>query len=110
MVVAIVLLATWALSIGAIVQPNHVTMGLVALNWMLIIDALVTLVAGTFIWMYTLQERANFHEVFSKQTPAIRIAIQDKVRRLAVQLVMCARSLTGLHAAAVAMLRLLQLV
>jgi len=79
LVLGIALLVTWALSVGAIIQPNHVTIGLVALNWMLIADGVGILVIGTFVWFYTLQERANFHTVFSAQTPATRIAIQDKL-------------------------------
>lgn len=75
-------IVTWAISVGAIIQPNHVTMPLVILNWVLILDAVGVLSLGTFIWYYTLQERANFHQVFSLQTPAIRIAVQDSVRAL----------------------------
>jgi len=79
LILSIFLLVTWGISIGAIVQPNHVTGGLVVLNWVLLCDAVVVLVVGTFIWMYTLQERANFHEVFAAQTAATRIAVQDKL-------------------------------
>jgi len=80
LVLGIGLLVTWAFSVGAIIQPNHVTMPLVLLNWVLILDAVGVLSIGTFIWYYTLQERANFHQVFSLQTPAIRIAVQDSLK------------------------------
>jgi len=74
------LLVTWAVSVGAIIQPNHVTRGLILLNWTLIADAVMIIVIGTFVWFYTLQERANYHTVFAAQTSATRIAIQDKLQ------------------------------
>jgi len=80
MILGIFLIVTFAISIGAIVQRNHVTLGLVLLNWTLIIDALAIVVIGTFIWFMTLRERDNFHNVFAAQTPEARIAIQDKLK------------------------------
>ncbi|KAI5124082.1 hypothetical protein M0805_003909 [Coniferiporia weirii] len=80
LVLGIALLVTWALSVGAIIQPNHVTRGLVALNWLLILDAIGVLVIGSFIWFYTLEERANFHTVFAAQSNATKILIQDKLQ------------------------------
>jgi len=78
-VLGIALLVTFVISIGAIVQRNHITMGLVLLNWILIIDAIGTLVVGTFLWFYTLQERNNFHTAFAAQSSQHKIAIQDKL-------------------------------
>jgi len=78
-VLGIALLVTFAISIAAIVQRNHITMGLVILNWTLIIDAIGIIIVGTFLWFYTLQERNNFHTVFSEQSSEIKIAIQDKL-------------------------------
>lgn len=75
----IALLITSALSVGAIIQRNHVIIGLVILNWVLIADAIIVLVAGTFIWFYTLRERAEFHGRYAKLQPSQRITIQDKV-------------------------------
>ncbi|KAL0947318.1 hypothetical protein HGRIS_013437 [Hohenbuehelia grisea] len=77
-VLGVALLLTFALSIGAIVQPNHVTVGLVVLNWMLLLDALGIVIIGTFVWVFTLQERANFHELFLQASDVTRIEIQDK--------------------------------
>lgn len=77
-VLGVALLVTFAISIAAIVQRNHVTIGLVILNWTLIIDAIAILVVGTFLWFFTLQERNNFHTVLSEQSSEIKIAIQDK--------------------------------
>lgn len=78
LVLGIFLLVTFAVSIGAIVQANHVTMGLVILNWILLVDAVVVLVIGTFIWYPSLQERAVFHKAWIGLTDAQRIQLQDQ--------------------------------
>jgi len=80
LVLGIALIVTFAISIGAVVQRNHITIGLVILNWTLILDALGIVVIGTFVWFMTLRERDNFHQVFAAQTPQGRIAIQDKLK------------------------------
>ena len=80
LVLGVALIATFIISIGAIVQRNHVTIGLVILNWVLILDALGVIVIGTVFWFATLMERNHFHEVYAQQTTQQRIAIQDKVR------------------------------
>ena len=80
-VLGIMLLVTFVISIFAVAQRNHVTSGLVFLNWTLIGDSIAVLVIGTFIWFYSLRQRNNYFEVFQAQTPAVRQAIQDKVRR-----------------------------
>jgi len=79
-VLGIGLLVTFVVSIAAIVQRNHVTIGLVILNYTLLIDAIGILCIGTFIWMYTLKERANFHLLWSEATPAVRITLQDQFK------------------------------
>ncbi|KAI0362727.1 tetraspanin [Trametes cingulata] len=71
-------MATFVLSIGAVVQKNHVTMGFVLLNWMLIADAIVILVAGTIVWFFTLGERAHYSDVYKSLSRETRIEIQDK--------------------------------
>ena len=65
-------------SIGAIIQRNHVTIGLVLLNYALLVDTIGILVMGTFIWFSTLQERAKFHKFWVDTSPSVRIALQDK--------------------------------
>lgn len=75
--VGIAFLITTALSIGAIIQRNHVTIGLVVLNWVLISDAIIVTVAGTFIWFYTLRERAEYHVKYAHLQPSQRIVVQD---------------------------------
>lgn len=79
-VLGIMLLVTFVISIGAIVQRNHITMGLVVLNWVLIMDFIAVVVVGTYIWFYTLQERNNYFERFKAVTPDVRAQIQDHVR------------------------------
>jgi hypothetical protein len=80
LVLGIFLITTFVVSVGAIVQKNHVTIGLVILNWMLLADGIVVVVIGSFIWFFSLRERANFHKVFSQQSDATKIAVQDKLK------------------------------
>jgi len=80
MILGIALLVTFVISVGAIVQRNHVTLGLVILNWTLIIDAIGVVIIGTFIWFFTLKERDNFHEIYERQSRDNKIAIQDQFK------------------------------
>jgi hypothetical protein len=80
LILGVSLLITFAISIGAIIQPNHVTIGLVILNWALIFDALGILIIGSFIWFYTLHERNNFQGVFLDLSTDQRISIQDQLQ------------------------------
>lgn len=77
MALGILLLITFLVSIGAVVQRNHVTMGFVILNWFLLVDSLAIVVIGTFVWFFTLQERQNFRVEWLKATPDNRRALQD---------------------------------
>lgn len=79
-ILGIALLITFAVSIGAIVQQNHVTIGLVILNYVLIIDALGIVIIGTFVWFFTLEERANFYKLWLEAPPTTRLALQNQVR------------------------------
>jgi hypothetical protein len=79
-VLGISLLVTFAFSIGAIVQRNHVTIGLVILNWLLIVDSIGVLLLATVIWFFTLRERDNLHAVYTTLSPENRITLQDKFR------------------------------
>lgn len=78
MILGICLLVTFVLSIGAIVQRNHVTIGLVILNWVLVLDAIVVLVVGSVIWFFTLEGRAHFLDRFLAASESSRIVIQDQ--------------------------------
>jgi len=79
-VIGIAYLLTFALSVGAIIQPAHVTMGLVILNWTLLGDAIMTLLVGTFIWFYTLRERADFATLFDSASEEVRQTVQDTLQ------------------------------
>ncbi|THH26787.1 hypothetical protein EUX98_g7408 [Antrodiella citrinella] len=76
-ILGIFLLVTFVISIIAIVQRNHITIGLVLLNWTLFLDFIVIMVVGTYIWFFTLQERNNYFERFKATTPDIRVQLQD---------------------------------
>jgi len=78
LVLGIMLIATFVFSIGAIVQKNHVTMGLVILNYMLVVDAIVVLCIGTFVWIFTLRQRNNFHPLYLALPDSSKAFIQDK--------------------------------
>jgi hypothetical protein len=78
LVMGIAFLITSFMAVGAVIQRNHVTIGLVILNWLLIADSVIVLVVGTFVWFYTLRERSEFHEVYAKLQPSQRITIQDE--------------------------------
>jgi len=77
-VLGVSLIITFLISIGAIAQKNHVTFGFVILNYALLLDAIGIIVIGTYVWWYTLEERANFHYLWLQASSATRIAIQDK--------------------------------
>jgi len=79
-VIGVAYLVTFAISIGAIIQPSHVTIGLVILNWTLLGDALITLVVGSIIWFFTLRERAGFSKAFNAASPTIRQGVQDALQ------------------------------
>ena len=78
LVLGIALLVTWAFSVAAIVQPNHVIKPLVILNWLLVADAIIILCVGTFIWFFSVQQREEFHAILSVQSNETIIAIQDR--------------------------------
>jgi len=77
LVLGVFFLVTWAFSIGAVIQRNHITIGLVLLNWLLIVAMVYLTVAGSVIWFFTLRLRNNFHTRWSQQTPVTRVEIQD---------------------------------
>jgi hypothetical protein len=78
LVLGIMLVVTFVFSIGAIIQKNHVTMGLVILNYLLVADAVAVLCIGTFVWFFTLRQRNEFHVIYAGLSQANRATIQDK--------------------------------
>jgi len=79
-VLGVALIVTFVISVAAIVQRNHVTIGLVILNYALLIDAIGILVIGTFVWFFTLEERANFHKLWLDATPTTRLTLQNQFK------------------------------
>jgi len=69
---------TFVVSIGAVIQQNHITIGLAIFNWLLIINAILTVIYGSNLWFMTLREEHNFGSIWNATTPARRIAVQDK--------------------------------
>jgi len=72
------LLIVFAISVAAIVQANHVTIGLVILNYCLVAEAIIVLAIGSFIWFPTLTERAVFHDAWVSLSSQDRITLQDQ--------------------------------
>jgi len=68
---------TFAVAVFAILQPNHITMGLAILNWVLILDAIGTVSIGSFIWFWTLRERSEWDVKFFASSVDIQQGIQD---------------------------------
>jgi len=78
--IGISMLITFVFSIGAIVQPNHVTRPLALLNWLLILDTLGVVIVGTMVWWATLQERKNFAMAFDAASNQTRLIIQNQLQ------------------------------
>jgi len=78
MVLGILYAVTFVVSVGAIVQRNHVTIGLVMLNWLLILDTAFTVVFASVLWFRTLQEEDNFEKVWIAAPAQTRLTLQDQ--------------------------------
>jgi len=76
----VMLLITWMLSVGSILQQNHVTIGLVITNWALIADAVGVLSIGATIWFYTLRETNNYLTQWKDASPAVLQNLQDTLQ------------------------------
>lgn len=72
------LLATFVLSLLVIIQRG--TLGLKILNWALLANGIAILVIGTHFWIFTLQERNNYHTLFGQQSNETKILIQDMLK------------------------------
>ncbi|KAG9097719.1 phospholipid scramblase 1 [Ceratobasidium sp. 370] len=69
---------TFVISIAAILTPKATTGGLKALNWTLIADSAATIIIGSIVWFFTLQERKNFSEVWGQQSTETLGRIQER--------------------------------
>lgn len=78
-IMGIAFIVTFFIAVAGVVQRNHVTIGLVITNYVLLTDALGVLIIGTFVWFFTLKERANFHALWIAATPDVRKQLQDKL-------------------------------
>jgi len=78
MVLGIALAVTFFVSLGAVVQRNHVTIGFVILNWFLIVDAILVVVVGSMIWFFSLRQRSEFQKKWTALPAPDKIFIQDK--------------------------------
>ncbi|KAG6379243.1 hypothetical protein JVT61DRAFT_11692 [Boletus reticuloceps] len=74
-VLGIIFLATFVSSLLLVAMRGR--WPLVMLNWLLLVNGISILIAGTYIWFYTLHERNNYHNVFGMQSNATKIAVQD---------------------------------
>jgi len=85
LILGIMLIITFLFSIPAIIQRNHVVIGLHILKWILFLDGVAIFAVGSFVWFYTLTMRAGYHEVLSQlsQTPdgnATILAVQNTLQ------------------------------
>ncbi|PFH49096.1 hypothetical protein AMATHDRAFT_48971 [Amanita thiersii Skay4041] len=80
MVLGVALLVTFAISIAAIVQSNHITIGLVIMNYALLVDVFGVGFIGSFVWFFTLQERNNFHKLWLEASDEARVVLQDQLK------------------------------
>ncbi|KAF7322679.1 25S rRNA adenine-N(1) methyltransferase [Mycena chlorophos] len=78
MVLGIALCATFLVSLGAVVQKNHVTVGFVVLNYFLIVDAIIVLVVGSIIWFFSLRQRSEYHLRWIALPDATKQLLQDQ--------------------------------
>jgi hypothetical protein len=78
MVLGILYAVTFIISVGAIVQRNHVTIGLVILNWLLILDTIITVVFASVLWFRTLEELANNEKLWIAAPTQTRLTLQDR--------------------------------
>ncbi|KAJ7074333.1 tetraspanin [Mycena amicta] len=80
MVLGIALCATFLVSLGAVVQRNHITVGFVILNWMLVLDSIMVVVVGSMIWFFSLQQRSEFHLRWIALPQNDKITLQDEFK------------------------------
>ncbi|KAF8589965.1 tetraspanin Pls1 family [Ramaria rubella] len=80
LVLGSLLLFSFVVSLGAIIQPNHVIRPLTILNWFLILDMFAAVAVGTIIWWATLKERQNFSIAFDAVTDQARLVIQNDLQ------------------------------
>ncbi|TFY54694.1 hypothetical protein EVJ58_g8708 [Rhodofomes roseus] len=78
LIMGVVLLASWIVSIIAVLSPTASVTGFVLLNWMLVLDVLAILVVGTSLWYFTLHIEDNYLAAWQSLSNATKIQVQDK--------------------------------
>lgn len=85
----VVLLASWIVSIIAVLSPTAQVTGFIVLNWMLMLDVVAILVVGTSLWFFTLHIEDNYLAVWQSLSNASKIVVQDEVRRRSARAPAC---------------------
>lgn len=80
LVVGIALSVTFLVSLGAVVQRNHITVGFVILNWFLVVDSIIVTVVGSMIWFFSLRQRNEFHVKWLSLPDNDRLTLQDEFK------------------------------
>lgn len=80
MVLGIALAVTFVISLGAVVQRNHVTVGFVILNWFLVVDSVMITVVGSMVWFLSLTQRESFHVKWIALPANDKIKLQDQLQ------------------------------
>jgi tetrahydromethanopterin S-methyltransferase subunit F len=79
LILGIMLEIAFVISLFAITQPKPLTSGFRLFNWVLVADSIAIIVVGSTVWFYTLEERAEYQEVWLQQAVSTQIQLQDKV-------------------------------
>ncbi|KAI0736592.1 tetraspanin [Fomitopsis betulina] len=78
LIMGVVLLASWLVSIIAVLSPTAQVTGFIVLNWMLMLDVVAILVVGTSLWFFTLHIEDNYLAVWQSLSNASKIVVQDE--------------------------------
>lgn len=80
LILGILLILSFLFSIPAIIQRNHVVIGLHILKWLLFIDGVAIFAIGTVVWFFTLTMRADYHTVLSTASNDTILAVQNTLQ------------------------------
>jgi len=78
LILGIMLEIAFVISLFAITQSKPLTSGFRLFNWALVADSIAIIVVGAIVWFYTLEERAEYQEVWLQRAVSIQIQLQDK--------------------------------
>lgn len=80
LILGIAFCAAFVISVGGVIQPNHVVIGLQIFNYALVFVGSLCVVVGSTVWFWTLREQENFRQVWLGLATAKQAAIQEKLR------------------------------